>query len=1087
VVTGSLPVRVLDENGVGVAGATVTLKSVETGLEFSQTTNQDGLTTFVSLTPGKYKIAVVEQRFKTTVIDSFAVGVSRTEVLELRLERRLARDIASIIQPELVVTEDLLEDLPNINKDLSRLLEVVPGAAAANAAGLGRIVPDAKGKEQQTLKLDGLDVTPLTDLPTGDPLHGVVDSLLKTNVALNSPKTVTHAGSITFEPANGAELNYALSPMYGPGTGTVIEGVSFTGTDGGQAQKWKFQLSEAVRNDALNARNFFEHDGRNPLRRNHFGGKVGGPLVNGRLALFFGYDGIRARSERVIHEAVPIDAVCLCGGPVAPFLGSFLPPGTTIVPGEVSKNPDFLVARRRVRSSSDANAWDARFDVARILGDDYAFLTLRFTHQEADFVLPDGVTGRNQRQGLTLTNGLAKLTLLRLTHEHSLKFGITQTRSHSFVEVPPATDPTLLFSAISVGGTVQVSNLPGDPAAVSIATLGGLVRNTARGIDQTPISFNPSYDLIARLGPRQRIETGFEARFIRMDFDRFGGLTYAFPDIAALRAGTASSVNFLSDLSAASPFTEGGRRRAKQKYYLSYFQMRSNFSPRFVLTYGLRYDYFGVPKEQDDRAVVVDPHSATILPRGTQFYRASKTNFQPRVGLSYRFSDNTTLRAGAGLFTNAPRIGDLLLPIESDRFNTNRNTVAFPVTPAELIEQFLESPDNRQFQPLSFARDFTTPERVLRWDVMLTHTIRRFNDLNFLYSANIGRNLAVANIANPIISVQTDPDPTRPAIVRRQFDIERDGLLFKPFGELQHRTSKGRSSFNGLTVQFKRNNVNLGTSEHWLDWQNFKTFNAQYTFGRNVGNVSGAVAASTLNFEDDFGFNASDVRHVFSLSTSYRLWDDTRGRNRRDIIWGWTISPSITARSGLPLIVRLDRPDIVFVDATGQIFSSPGAARQAVINTPGGGASGGARVPDLIPGVNPFLRDGVQLLNPAAFAVPAPGQFGNLKRGQLRGPGSFQFDLAFTRVLLHEPELRGGHGISADLKIELTNLLNRVNFSNPVAVLPNVLGVSAAGDRIQPGVPFTRLTAGPTFGVFNAADAGRQIQFTLTFKFNEGF
>jgi hypothetical protein len=156
--------------------------------------------------------------------------------------------------------------------------------------------------------------------------------------------------------------------------------------------------------------------------------------------------------------------------------------------------------------------------------------------------------------------------------------------------------------------------------------------------------------------------------------------------------------------------------------------------------------------------------------------------------------------------------------------------------------------------------------------------------------------------------------------------------------------------------------------------------------------------------------------------------------------------------------------------------------RQAIINTPGGGASGGTRVPNLIPGANPILRDGLQFLDPRAFAVPAPGEFGNLRRGQVRGPGSFQVDLTFTRVLFYKTEAgKGKNIVGADLKIEVANVFNRVNFINPPAT------VSVVGDRIQPSVPFSRLTAGPVFGVFNAADVGRQIQFTLVFKFNEGF
>ena len=1080
--TASLPIRVTDAQGAVVTNATVVVTNVQTGLQRTLTTNDEGLVTFSDLPVGTYRIEVTVPGFKKLTVEGEEVSISRSTLRELQMEPGAVSNVVSVAAAT-QVGEDPLADLANINQDLSQLVRVVPGAAAATPSLLGRIVPDGKGKEQQVLRLERLDVTPLTDLPSGDPAYGILDTFLKTNVALNSSATVTRAGAITFEPAGGRDPNYAISPMYGPGTGTLLEGMSYRGTDGKQSRLFKIQLYEGVRNDALNKRNFFESEGKNPFRRNQFGAKIGAP-VNGKVAFFFGYDGVRASSERNIFEAVPADAACLCGtGPVAPFLGGFLPPGTTIVDG--SKDNNFLVARRHVGTTGDGNAWDGRLDFNGITGFNSDSLTLRFTRQAATFLLPDGVTGRQQRQGFVLANGVVALTLLRLEYEHYFRFGINQTRSFSFVDLLPSTNQSLAQSLITVGSAIDVSGLPGDPTSVPVAALGGLIRNAGRGFNQTPISFNPAYDFVA-LG-RHKIEAGFEARFIRLNFDRFGGLIYTFRDMAGLRSGITRVVNFLGDLSAPSPFTSGtGDRRVAQEYYAGYFQMSSVFSPRFLFTYGVRYDYFGVPRERNNREIVIDPNTGETL-TDKPFYRASKVNFQPRVGLAYEFGDHMVLRAGAGIYSGTPRIGDLLLPIESDRFNTGLNNGTFPLTPAEVTKEFVENENTRQFQPLSFARDFTTPERIYRWDAMLTHTFGTVNDINIVYSGSIGRNLPVAGVSNQIVSVQTNPDPTKPAIVRRQFDFEQNGDLFKPFGELQFRTSKGRSSFNGLTVQFKRNNAQLGTSEHWLDWQNFVSFNAQYTLGRNVGNVSGGVAANTLNFDDDFGFNASDVRHSFSLSTGYRLWDDAHGRNRRDIIWGWTIAPTITARTGFPLFVRLDRPDVVYVDGAGNIFGSEGAGRHAIINTPGGGATGGNRVPDLVPGVNPYLRNNTQFLNPAAFAIPAPGQFGNLKRGQLRGPGSFQMDLALTRVLFYKTEIKGKHIVGADLKIEISNVFNRVNFSNPPVSLQSMLGTNHNGSLIQPGVPFTRLAAGTGFGVFNAADAGRQIQFSLIFKFNEGF
>ena len=93
----------------------------------------------------------------------------------------------------------------------------------------------------------------------------------------------------------------------------------------------------------------------------------------------------------------------------------------------------------------------------------------------------------------------------------------------------------------------------------------------------------------------------------------------------------------------------------------------------------------------------VGPFLGGFLPAGTPFYRASKVNFQPRAGVSYQMTDNLFPRAGAGFYTGAPRIGDLLLPIEGDRFNTGLAGGAFPVTPGRQIQFSLTFKFNEGF------------------------------------------------------------------------------------------------------------------------------------------------------------------------------------------------------------------------------------------------------------------------------------------------------------------------------------------------------------------------------------------------------
>ena len=99
-------------------------------------------------------------------------------------------------------------------------------------------------------------------------------------------------------------------------------------------------------------------------------------------------------------------------------------------------------------------------------------------------------------------------------------------------------------------------------------------------------------------------------------------------------------------------------------------------------------------------------------------------------------------------------------------------------------------------------------------------------------------------------------------------------------------------------------------------------------------------------------------------------------------------------------------------------------------NIPGGNSRGTQR-PDLVPGVDPYLRDGVRWLNPAAFTTPQAGTFGNLPRNFLRGPSFAQADLVVSK------DFRLGNSQALQLRWEMFNIVNRLNYENPAANLPN--------------------------------------------------
>ena len=143
-----------------------------------------------------------------------------------------------------------------------------------------------------------------------------------------------------------------------------------------------------------------------------------------------------------------------------------------------------------------------------------------------------------------------------------------------------------------------------------------------------------------------------------------------------------------------------------------------------------------------------------------------------------------------------------------------------------------------------------------------------------------------------------------------------------------------------------------------------------------------------------------------------------------------------------------------------------------VTNIPGGNSRGTQR-PDLVPGVDPYLKDGVRWLNPAAFTTPQPGTFGNLPRNFLRGPTFWQADLMFSK------DLRIAQSQAFQVRVEMFNIFNRLNYENPAANLPNG----------TPGAPFTDAQAG-TFGYMLGPlnrtvglGTARQTQISLRYTF----
>ena len=446
------------------------------------------------------------------------------------------------------------------------------------------------------------------------------------------------------------------------------------------------------------------------------------------------------------------------------------------------------------------------------------------------------------------------------------------------------------------------------------------------------------------------------------------------------------------------------------------------------------------------------------------------------------------------------------------------------------------------FTPRAYdTNGYKVPERVFQYGASVQQELPGNTVLTIGYVGSQGRNLFLRSITNKILPGQTiiQDGTALPAGVGvinrcnaavvsgvctgqivgvtqvREFDIlgyaynattgaitANPASRLQPFGEIDYKTSGGRDRYDALQIQINRR------------FAQGLTLNAQYQFGKSFGNTQGSNEAQTAqnpySFDEEFGNNTFDIRHSGNITALYEL---PIGKGKRydfggfadALLGGWQVGGVYNGRSGSPLDIRITRPDTVAVCQTaagctlgtstvsqGFVIATPGtingttplpAGFVVVVNTPGGNASRNTRRPDLIPGVNPFLDlgNGLRVLNPAAFATPAPGTYGNLPRNFLKGPVFHQFDMTFQkRFPINER-------VNFEFRTEIYNLFNRANFANPPATLPNNLTGNASS--FQPGVPFSEANVG-TFGVINGTvgrtvglGTNRQIQFAARLNF----
>lgn len=1081
---GKFTGTVRDENKAPIAGATVVVTNERTGEERTVTASEQGSFILPGLKPSLYSIKANAPNFGIAGFTHVQLNVGQELALEFVLKADTGEVITVVGSQEAAIDTSSariganvnsreVENLPLNGRQLSQLYLQAPGSVNSGSGTFGDIRFSGRAVEQNAVRYDGIDGSGIIDASPGN-LNGEIPSPFRLQTSLENVQEFRVDSS-----------NFPAE--FGTGTGGQISVVTKSGSN-----QFHGSLFEFLRNDALDARNQFDRSKKSPLRLNQFGGSIGGPILKNKAFFFFSYEGYRLRSGINFIEAVPSASAAARAVPaIKPLIAGFRAPGAVILPG-ASTNPDFDIAQLNSSINVNENSYGLRLDYK--INDKHSFYG-RFFRDQGDNNQPEGVTGRRANIRAVPQNGVLDLqSLLAPNLINDFKVGYNGALTRVGGTAPTINGIDFTPITINITGSVASSGIAGQGSASGIAVPGGLLRQNSatngRGAPYTPYSLS-FVDSVNWSRGSHNYKFGGEVRLIRLYTDRLGGTTYTYSNINDFLANRLQQVQFLDDLSAPSPFNGGatGQRFGKEEYYIFYGQDEWKLRPNLTLSYGLRYEYYTPLREDRNLDVVFNPTTGTILPSDTSFYKSLKTNIQPRVAISWSPNPEgkgffgggkTVIRAGFGMYNGPGQTEDQIQPIESDRVSISQAGGAFPVNPTVLRANFLNNPNNRQYQPRAYSPDYAIPERTFSYTVSVQQELPYKLVLTAAYVGTQGRNLFLRNFTNRIIRVQTNSDPTKAALVTREFDIVQGSTILKPFAEVDFKTSGGSDSYNALQLSLGRR-FNSGL-----------TLNSQYSFGKSFGNTSGSnealTAGNPFDYNYDRGYNSFDVRQTFNASFVYSL---PFGKGQKylanlnsvaqTLLGNWELSGILNARSGLPFDIRVVRPDVVYVDARGNVFSSPGAGRTAMINTPGGGASRNVRRPDLIPGVNPFLDSGRNFLNPAAFAIPKPGTFGNLQRGALHGPNFKQFDLVLVKRFFIKEKA------NVEFRAEFYNIFNFTNYANPPVTLPNVLGTDA--NQLQPGVPFSKAAAG-SFGTFSSTvertvglGTNRQIQFALRFSF----
>ncbi len=1061
---------VVDSTGAVVAKASITVHNLNNNTDRSAESSAEGTYTVAQLPPGLYNISVVKDGFKKVDVNAVTLVVDQNFTLNIKLEvSAVAASVEvsaqSVAPVELqnatisnVIEEKQMTELPLILRDPYQLVLLSTGVVQTDAEG-GVSVNGGRERNNNFL-LDGVDN--------------------------NDADVPGNLGGLTSQNPDSAQefrvLTNNFAPEYGRNNGAVIDVITRSGSNAFHGDTYYFG-----RWDALGARDFFNHQidpvtgnvaAKDPYVRNLYGASIGGPIRKDSTFFFLNYEGDRFNTTLTNQSTVPTAAfrtgvftytnlqdpthpsqaidISTPGSANNPFGFALDPtiqslfalyPLPNVASGDGVTGTLFFPSASRAKNENATLRVDQKISRNNNLSVRYIFNWASDPNGFHTDTLPGGlgaVSTAQRTQGISI--GLTSTPWSSFVNE--LRFG--GNRAHLFFGCGgiPTFNSFGFIDQVGNGADFNLSDLAG----VGCQPLGDTdAQDSFQGTYQT-------LDNMTKIVGTHTFKWGGEFRdvysnnfssFLSREQFSFNNLsdfgvsvlsgipknvdTAQLEDMASTLFGAVAIQNQTQFINANNVRTPTDLLGFRQHEVGIYGQDTWKLRPNLTITYGLRWEYYGVPYEVHSQlgALFQDPSGLapfTFTPVGpgnpslwTDYHR----DFEPRFGFAWDpfKTGRTSIRGAIGVFSDRV-YGNL---VEDARGNP-------PFQPTFTVFAGGSQTLTASAVPPTLALSATVPDGSFTFPDLFAQNIRppRVVTWNFGVQRDLGHNLSidanyVGNHGTRILRV-IDGNPPQPSQVAALLasgvspvDLQFDALYEAPTQAVNNNAflhtftdeTSGKSFYDGLQLQISEHNF------HGLLMQ------FSYTFSHALDNSSdplvptlgnGNFPVNSFDLRREYGNSGTDVRHRAVINFVYQapVGRGTSHWNEGFVgraFEGWELSGIAALQTGLPY-------DITNSDDNGGVLDTlhTGIADRATVVGSTSRVSGTDEA-FTGPPISAFTTT-------PDFGVPS-----NVGRNHWYGPGmdNWDFVLAKTTAISERFKLQ--------LRLESYNIFNHVHFGKPDANL----------------------------------------------------